>query len=409
MTSEKQIIDYDNLAFNPYAISTGDLAIDDDNRIKSGKPMENHGYLPSEAVVENNPHYEDTLEVAKKAGLTGTGRRRKENIVYEDCTITKKNIKDKSQPKPHRASNLPPRPTEDWQRDRSNKTKKWMMPFAILCFLVLLCLVGGALGVLSYFEKKKCSCDSLAAQTGKVTGSTKPGSLENLTETVQQLLQKLKELETKLGEVEKEQQEQKAEQKTKLNYMTKLNGQLSSRVNDINSTFAIKFNSVKSNVSNLAKHIDEFNNTLWNTRMFSWQLFNTIDNINSTFTIKLRNISKQVGPRGFNGSQGSSGIGNLSLCVVQTKSNTQAISTSTPKLTKANVEVVEQPGWKIMAADCSTKERAGAAQTVLTVTEKTPPKYVCTCAGTSEYGPFQPKNNKEIECVITYWQCPLLT
>ena len=99
MANEKELIDYDNLAFNPYAISTGDLTIENDN-IKSDKgSMDNHGYSnQSEAVVENNPHYEDTLEVVKKAGLTGTGPRKKENIIYEETIINKKiKTKPKSQ------------------------------------------------------------------------------------------------------------------------------------------------------------------------------------------------------------------------------------------------------------------------------------------------------------------------
>lgn len=157
MDNEKELIDYDNLAFNPYAISTGDLTIKDDN-IKSGKSMDNHGYIQSEAVVENNPHYEDTLEVVKKAGLTGTGRRKKANIIYEETIINKKNKdKNKNRIPKHRAANLPPRPTEEWREP--SKNNQWKMPFAILCVLVLLGLVGGALGVLAYIDKKDCSCD----------------------------------------------------------------------------------------------------------------------------------------------------------------------------------------------------------------------------------------------------------
>ena len=170
MANEKDSIDYDNLAFNPYAISTGDLTKERDN-IKSDKSMDNHGYLnQGEAVVENNPHYEDTLEVVKKAGLTGP--RKKQNIIYEETIIGKKN-KDKPKiPKLRdRAANLPPRPTEEWQRP--DKNNQWKMPFAILCILVLLGLVGGALGVLAYFKRKDCSCDmSENAQTaGKATGN----------------------------------------------------------------------------------------------------------------------------------------------------------------------------------------------------------------------------------------------
>lgn len=62
-------------------------------------------------------------------------------------------------------------------------------------------------------------------------------------------------------------------------------------------------------------------------------------------------------------------------------------------------------GYKIIAADCSTNERNGAGQTALSRRE--PDTYVCTCAGKSIYGPFLP--TQIIECVLMFWQCPLLT
>lgn len=154
MSSDKMMTDHYNLAFNPYAISTDDLTLDND--LKNDKSMENNGYL-SETFVGNNPHYEDTLEVAKKAGLTGTGPRKKENIVYEETIIDKKN-KDRT-PK-LRASNLPPRPTEEWTGVPKNTHLQWKLPFVILCLLVLLCIAAGSLGVLAYFDDKKCSCEA---------------------------------------------------------------------------------------------------------------------------------------------------------------------------------------------------------------------------------------------------------
>ncbi len=167
MSSEKKPVeedsnmtDYANLAFNPYAISTDDLTFNTfgaGEPTKNGKSMANGGFEP-EHFVETNPHYEDTAEVAKKAGLSGTGRRKKENIIYE-AAGNKKKPEKRPEPPTIRTSNVPPRPREDWSGISKNNTR-WKLPFFILCLLVLICLVGAAFGVLAYFNDEKCSCTS---------------------------------------------------------------------------------------------------------------------------------------------------------------------------------------------------------------------------------------------------------
>ena len=167
-SEDSNMTDYANLAFNPYAISTDDLTFSTFGGAGSptkngGKAMENGGFQP-EAFVENNPHYEDTAELAKKAGLTpSTGRRKKENIVYEVAGYKKK-APSKKPPEPRGripTSNLPARPIEDWSGVSTNKAySAWKLPFFILCLLVLFGLVGAAFGVLAYFDEKKCSCST---------------------------------------------------------------------------------------------------------------------------------------------------------------------------------------------------------------------------------------------------------
>ena len=175
MTTEKKSVsedstmtDYANLAFNPYAISTDDLTFSTfgsgETEKNPGKPMENGGFQP-EPFVDVNPHYEDTSEVVKKAGLEGTGRRKKENIIYEGAGYKKKPKSEKrSEPPRIRTSNIPPRPPEDWSGISKNGTR-WKLPFIILCILFVICLVGTALGVLAYFREEKCSCTNSSPQS----------------------------------------------------------------------------------------------------------------------------------------------------------------------------------------------------------------------------------------------------
>lgn len=175
MTTEKNSVsvdsnmtDYANLAFNPYATSTDDLTFStfggsESEPKKDGKAMENGGFTP-EPFVEANPHYEDTAEVVKKAGLNGTGRRKKENIVYEAAGYNKKPKRDERPDLPSRASNIPLTLNEDWRGISKNDPEshtRWKLPFFILCVLVVICLVGSAFGVLAYFsEDEKCSCST---------------------------------------------------------------------------------------------------------------------------------------------------------------------------------------------------------------------------------------------------------
>lgn len=204
MEDEKSVEDYANLAFNPYAISTDNLTTDDIT--KRDRAMVNGGY-EEELVVENNPQYEDTLEVAKKAGLTGTGRRKKENVVYEETFF---NRKRKHTPPPTlRASNLQPRPTEEWSGIQKSRNDQWKMPFVIHCVLILLCLVGSALGVFAYLDDKECSCEKTNVQgvntdPAKLTDDIK----ENFTKTINLLEQKLNILQAKLNSIETEQKTQ---------------------------------------------------------------------------------------------------------------------------------------------------------------------------------------------------------
>ena len=175
MTTEKKSVsedstmtDYANLAFNPYAISTDDLTFstfgNGETEKNPGKPMENGGFQP-EPFVEVNPHYEDTSEVVKKAGLEGTGSRKKENIIYEGAGYMKKPKSEKrSEPPRIRTSNIPPRPPEDWRGISKNGTR-CKLPFIILCILFVICLVGTALGVLAYFREEKCSCTNSSPQS----------------------------------------------------------------------------------------------------------------------------------------------------------------------------------------------------------------------------------------------------
>ena len=166
-SDDSNMTDYANLAFNPYAISTDDLTFStfggSESERNLGKPMENGGFQP-EHFVEVNPHYEDTSEVVKKAGLEGTGRRKKENVVYEAAGYKKKPKSEKqSEPPRIRALNIPPRPAEDWSGISKNDTR-WRLPFIILCILFVICLVGAALGVLAYFREEKCSCTNSSPQ-----------------------------------------------------------------------------------------------------------------------------------------------------------------------------------------------------------------------------------------------------
>lgn len=174
VSEDSNITDYANLAYiNPYAISTDDLTFSTfggGEPTKNGKPMDNGGFQP-EPFVETNPHYEDTAEVIEKAGLGGTGRRKKENVVYEVAGY-KKNPKSEKRPEPPRirASNLPPRPAEDWSGIAKNTNNtRWKLPFLILCILVVICLVGTALGVLAYFNDEECSCNNNSPQTQQLT------------------------------------------------------------------------------------------------------------------------------------------------------------------------------------------------------------------------------------------------
>jgi hypothetical protein len=166
VSEDSNMTDYANLAFNPYATSTDDLSSSTFGKgepVKNGKSMENGGFEP-EHFVEVNPHYEDTAEVIEKAGLGGTGRRKKENIVYEAAGFKKKTVKSEKRPEPPqlRASNIPPRPPEDWSGlSKNTNNTRWKMPFMILCLLVLICLVGTAFGVLAYFKDEKCSCGTI--------------------------------------------------------------------------------------------------------------------------------------------------------------------------------------------------------------------------------------------------------
>ena len=181
MTSEKtstsedtNMSDYANLAFNPYAISTDDLTYStfsagepakNSEPTKNGKAMANGGFEP-DRFVETNPHYEDTGEVVKKAGLSekvATGRRKKENIIYETAGNKKKPVM-RPEP-PIRTSNIPPRPAEEWNGILENTRTRWKLPFLVLCLLVLICLIGTAFGVLAYFNDEKCSCGSSLPET----------------------------------------------------------------------------------------------------------------------------------------------------------------------------------------------------------------------------------------------------
>ena len=158
LSEDSNMTDYANLAFNPYATSTDDLTLStvgNGEPIKNGKSMENGGFEP-EHFVEKNPHYEDTAEVIEKAGLGGTGRRKKENIVYEAAGIKKKPkpSEKRLEPPQFRATNIPPRPAEDWRgisKDKNNT--RWKLPFLILFMLLLVCFVGAALGVIAYLTQ----------------------------------------------------------------------------------------------------------------------------------------------------------------------------------------------------------------------------------------------------------------
>ena len=63
-----------------------------------------------------------------------------------------------------------------------------------------------------------------------------------------------------------------------------------------------------------------------------------------------------------------------------------------------------------MSAVCSTRVDAGAVHNVLSRTKN---EYKCTCAGASTYSLFKPKSKDQtgnkIDCVIIYWECPVLT
>lgn len=62
-----------------------------------------------------------------------------------------------------------------------------------------------------------------------------------------------------------------------------------------------------------------------------------------------------------------------------------------------------------MAASCSTSEGFGAQQTALSVTDNNT-RYVCTCAGVSQNDIFKPGSGVDkIECIIIYWECPIIT
>ncbi|XP_028398787.1 uncharacterized protein LOC114522319 [Dendronephthya gigantea] len=421
VSEDSNMTDYANLAFNPYAISTDDLT--EISKVSGGgsltknggKPMVNGGFQP-EPFVESNPHYEDTAEVAKKAGLTpSTGRRKKENIVYEAAGYKKK---APSKKQPERASriptsNLPARPIEDWRGISTNTAYgAWKLPFFILCLLVLIGMIGAAFGVLAYFDEKECSCSTsphTEAQRDPQDSTNTSQQMQEIRElrgSIQELFGKIDEMNAALRLLDAKQTDQETKLTQTKSAMNTTFNELRNGIQTINSTFNLKLKAVNLNVSSLSSDVNE-----------------------------LRNFTKEMGPRGFNGSQGLQGprgyngsiglqglqgqqgiqgiqgVGNLSACVVKEKSAQTTYKDGNGAIQKVDVDHVERPGWKVISAVCSTEKHAGALHTVLSRENN---KYICTCAGPSTYSEFEPTiidkdNNKHLRCVIIYWECPVHT
>ncbi|XP_071963601.1 uncharacterized protein [Antedon mediterranea] len=175
---------------------------------------------------------------------------------------------------------------------------------------------------------------------------------------------------------------------------------INDRVDDIETLLSGKVTTLETNQMSLTSRVN-----LLETSDMKFDV--KLTTVNHTLTEEVDSVSKMMGPRGYNGSQGQtgpSGAGNLSLCEYSIAQHGSSISN-----TITEVSMTPTADDVVFGVTCST--RGGSNYILKVVTSNIPAtlgqkEYTCQCAGTDTL--FENAPNARY-CYLHYWKCPKMS
>ncbi|XP_030854424.1 uncharacterized protein LOC105442508 isoform X1 [Strongylocentrotus purpuratus] len=117
---------------------------------------------------------------------------------------------------------------------------------------------------------------------------------------------------------------------------------------------------------------------------------------NNSIYQELETISKLQGPRGFNGSDGASGMSDLAQCSYETLNKGSAITQTTTITNAISADGVTEI---LTGVSCST---LNGERALLRTTGSDPVSFTCECSGAFAAG------QTSRYCYIHYWRCPVM-
>ncbi|XP_013406691.1 uncharacterized protein LOC106171098 isoform X2 [Lingula anatina] len=160
------------------------------------------------------------------------------------------------------------------------------------------------------------------------------------------------------------------------------------------------FSDVRQQINSLTVKISQTNAT---SQMQASSLNQVLLAMNSSVYEELMTISKMSGPqgpRGYNGSQGPPGVGDLSTCKYSVKTSTSDVSTPSNSVAPFPLEN-DLMDWITMGVTCSV-ENGQTSNLSIRDHASGMKQYVCTCSGHGS------SPNHRV-CRTHLWQCPRIS
>ncbi|XP_033102521.1 uncharacterized protein LOC117105472 isoform X3 [Anneissia japonica] len=168
---------------------------------------------------------------------------------------------------------------------------------------------------------------------------------------------------------------------------------INARVDTINTQLSARIDALSTSQADISSKVTMLEVT-------DMSLDQKLMTVNATLTQEVDTVSKMQGPRGYNGSKGDPGAGDLSLCSYEIAQHGSGTGSTT-----TDVTMTPSADQVVFGVTCSTK--GGSAYILKVSNSPSAPgqkQYTCQCAGTDD-----PFNNSPAAryCYLHYWQCPV--